>query len=121
MKAPSEWVLNALLQSLLPERRATLEGYLPPPERRQIQSLPTPEPLIQEKEPPILDRIHWSWFLPFLQSYTKEEQRLFVALLPESARGRLNQEIGIPPTPALKLHPPLEPFLKQTLLGQIAV
>ncbi len=122
MRKPSQWVLKAILNRCPENRRAALEHYLPEAERIQLQAMPffKVEMKAEAEEPQILDKIHWSWFLPCLKSYAPQEQRLFLTVLPESFRKNLSHEIGLPPLPAKELGSLAKRFFTQTLLDHIA-
>lgn len=59
-----------------------LERFLPEAERRELEQLPA---FAEEVKPDrftngnILERVHWSWFLPTLKTYPEMEQKLFLS------------------------------------------
>ncbi|OGN56611.1 MAG: hypothetical protein A3D96_05665 [Chlamydiae bacterium RIFCSPHIGHO2_12_FULL_44_59] len=82
--ARKELVLKAILSKLTPERRQELERYLPEEKRLALDNLPSPllPPNFDEINlSSILEKVHWSWFLPTLKSYSVMEQKLFVSSL----------------------------------------
>ncbi len=83
-------VLKALLGRCEPTKRVALERFLPESERRQLDALPMMGAEVQPdrfSHGNILEKVHWSWFLPTLKTYPETEQKLFLsALNPYSAK-----------------------------------
>src|SRR3990167_8295177 len=114
----TSWVLKVALSRLPPERTEKLQSHLQPSLLEKLKKLPSPPE--KPKTPlSLLTLIHWSWFLPPLEHYTKEEQKLFLAILPKQTRNRLNQEIGLPPLPPAALKTSVRLFLEKELICQI--
>lgn len=83
-------VLKAFLSRCEPEKKRALERFLPDAEREELESLPA---MPEEVQPDrftnghILEKVHWSWFLPTLKTYPETEQKLFLsALNPHAAK-----------------------------------
>ncbi|MBI3901269.1 MAG: hypothetical protein HY324_03850 [Chlamydiia bacterium] len=113
------WVLKVALSRLSPERKTHLETHLPNSILDALKNLPVPS---EEKKTSdsFFSFIHWSWYLLRLERYTKEEQKLFLSILPQQTRNRLNQEIGLPPLPPATLKTPLKKYLEKELIHQMA-
>ena len=83
-------VLKAFLSRSTPEKRRALERFLPEKERILLDKMPTfsadlkPEGFASNA---VLEKVHWSWFLPTLKTYPETEQKLFLsALTPYAAK-----------------------------------
>lgn len=114
-------VLKAWLTRCPPHQRAALERFLSESERSHLDSFPT----VDVAEAPEgyttggpLDKIHWSWFIPTLKTYTPRDQRLFLSALDLHAMEQLGS--------ALNIDKPLEPvtemgkiYLQQTLMQSL--
>ena len=74
-------VLKAFLNKLEPERRKALQKLLSEEKQNTLEKLPTcstPIDLDGLSHSTILEKVHWSWFLPTLKSYSEMEQKLFL-------------------------------------------
>jgi hypothetical protein len=83
-------ILKAFLSKLSPKKRESFEQFLPEAERMRMESLPdisqsiTDETLATED---MLNKVHWSWFLPTLKACSWEEQKFFLSSLsPQAAQ-----------------------------------
>lgn len=76
-------VLKAFLSKLEPERREALVAFLPENKRRVLETLPTCSYPVDSESThfTVLEKVHWSWFLPTLKSYSEMEQKLFLSAL----------------------------------------
>ncbi|MBI3508475.1 MAG: hypothetical protein HY069_02410 [Chlamydiia bacterium] len=74
-------VLKGFLNQIAPNRREALEKLLPPQEQRMLSDLPVYPIDRDAEETDILQKVHWSWFLPTLKSHSEKEQKLFLAAL----------------------------------------
>lgn len=94
MRRRSDLVLQAFLSRCAPDRKRELEKFLPP-------SQPLPE-LSHEISPEhfangnMLEKVHWSWFLPTLKTYTEEEQQLFLSVLSHTSAKNLAKALNVP-------------------------
>ncbi|MBM3184313.1 MAG: hypothetical protein FJZ64_03300 [Chlamydiae bacterium] len=88
----SVWVLKTILSQYPEDKRKSLETFLSSEEKEALDALPSAE-LKWEDEPPILDRIHWSWFLPILKAHAQKEQKLFVSSLPKAFQEPIRHEL----------------------------
>jgi hypothetical protein len=96
MRSAVDIILSSFLSRLQVEKQERLLHFLPNNERESIKTL---LPLAQM--PPIesnayekmLEKVHWSWFLPTLKSYSLPEQSQFLAVLDETAARALASEI----------------------------
>ena len=86
-------VLHAFLGKCSPEQRIALERFLPEGERSFLSTL---SPLTPSSESePLVDQVHWSWFLPTLKTFSEREQGLFLASLQPPAASSLAQALGL--------------------------
>jgi hypothetical protein len=77
-------ILKAFLSQCEPEKRVALEKFLPPAEKGELDQLPVPGEDIDSdwiSSSKVLERVHWSWFLPTLKTYSEYEQKLFLSAL----------------------------------------
>ncbi len=74
----SHIVLKAIL-SKSPERDLT--RFLSESERKALDELPDFTEEFKAEGAHLLTKVHWSWFLPTLKSYSESEQKLFLASL----------------------------------------
>lgn len=91
-----ETVLHAFLSLDPPELRERCLEFLPSSRAEKLRALPpneNPPHLEDLKKEDLLDRVHWSWFLPTLKSYAPEEQALFLSALDPSSAAHLSNEI----------------------------
>jgi hypothetical protein len=83
-------VLKTLLSRNLPEKRKALEKFLPENERILLGKLPgfsSELHLERFAGESVLEKVHWSWFLPTLKTYPEIEQKFFLsALTPYAAK-----------------------------------
>jgi hypothetical protein len=89
-------VLHAFLGKRSSEERSLLERFLPEEERSFLSTLSPATP--SESEPlvdPLVDQVHWSWFLPTLKTFSDREQGLFLSSLQPSAASSLAQALGL--------------------------
>ena len=91
-------VLKAFLSRCPPERMVALERFLPEEERLILSGLPTFGTAEANISTPLLEEVHWSWFLPTLKSYPEREQSLFLHSLGDFAKGNLQHELNLPRT-----------------------
>lgn len=93
-------VLKAFLSRCPPERKRELERFLPEGERLQLEKLPsfteelTPEGFTNGG---MLEKVHWSWFLPTLKTYTEGDQNHFLSALSPYAAKNLAKALGLSP------------------------
>jgi len=96
MRSSVGMILNAFLSREGAEKRERLLSFLSESERAKISQMPpfeesfTPEGFSNE---PMLERVHWSWFLPTLKSYSPPEQSLFLAALEDPSAKPLTELI----------------------------
>ncbi len=98
MKRKSELVLKAHLNRCSPEEKETLLRFLPESERLYLSELPD----TQEEELPketffasLLEKVHWSWLLPTLKTFSEREQRLFLSVLNSYAAEQLKTALSL--------------------------
>lgn len=91
-------VLKAFLSRCPPEKSRALERFLPEGERLFLEKLPpfneevTPEAFINGG---MLEKVHWSWFLPTLETYPETEQKLFLSSVSPHAAKNLAKALQI--------------------------
>lgn len=91
-------VLKAFLSRCPPEKSRALERFLPEGERILLEKLPS---FAQEVAPEafanggMLENVHWSWFLPTLETYPTAEQKLFLSSLSPYAAKNLAKALKI--------------------------
>lgn len=117
MRKRRDIVLKAFLNRCPQEKRDALIRFLPEVEQEEIANLP--DLLIPDE---ITDNpfhyIHWSWFLPTLESYPVSEQKKFLRVLNSSSQKNLTRILKINPTNE-KISSSGYAFLRQTLLQSI--
>lgn len=77
-------VLKAFLSRVEPQKKRELERFLSREEQEEIESLPYFSEEVQLdrfSNGNILEKVHWSWFLPTLKAYSETEQKLFLSAL----------------------------------------
>ncbi|OGN63712.1 MAG: hypothetical protein A3E80_00620 [Chlamydiae bacterium RIFCSPHIGHO2_12_FULL_49_9] len=98
MKNRSDLVLKAFLTRCPPEKKKALEHFLPSSTRRVLEEIsPFPETVTAEvfANGALLERVHWSWFLPTLKTYPKREQTLFLSAIGGIAAQNLAKTLEI--------------------------
>lgn len=91
-------VLKAFLSRCPPEKSRALERFLPEGERLLLEKLP---PFAEEVTPEkfangsMLEKVHWSWFLPTLKTYPDLEQKLFLSSVSPYAAKNLSLALKI--------------------------
>lgn len=116
MGQASDFALEECLRKVTLDRRAALLSYLPKEEKESVESFDRPSFEAKKEAKSILTWVHWSWILETISPFTKEEQKLFLTLLPYKIKNRLAQEIGLPPLPMQPLKKPLRLFLESYLI-----
>lgn len=121
MRSPVEMIFNAFLSRQSQEKRERLCRFLTNTEQERLSQLPsfeqglTPEGFSNGA---MLERVHWSWFLPTLKSYSPTEQALVLASLDKDSALPLAELL-----PAKISQDPLTPmgkaYLRQMLLDSL--
>jgi hypothetical protein len=114
-------VLKALLSRCEPEKRRALERFLPEAERRQLEKLPTFSKDVQLdyfSNGHILEKVHWSWFLPTLKTYPETEQKLFLLALDPYAAKNLAKTLTLSSN-GQEMSEIGRSFLRKTLLNSL--
>jgi hypothetical protein len=112
-------VLKAFLSRCPEETRRALERFLPENERLYLAELPSFSEGEISPFPPLMDRVHWSWFLPTLKSFSAREQRLFLASLHPLMAENLRRELQIKSDEG-QIGEVAGDFLRQQLLSSLA-
>ena len=87
-----------------------------------LQDIPTfhdTESLKQISDSNVFERVHWSWFLPTLKSYSPKEQALFLAALTPSTAATLKDALHLK-TSVETITEPARQYLKEQLLFSVA-
>jgi hypothetical protein len=114
-------VLKAHLNQRPLEEREALLRFLSESEQLYLSGLPEP----QEEELPesrpfgsTLEKVHWSWFLPTLKSFSAREQRLFLSVLSPYAAEQLKISLSLKGSPE-EISETAKGFLRQQLLHSL--
>jgi hypothetical protein len=112
-------ILKAFL-SRHPERKDALERFLPDSERLRLEEIPAAAEVSPEMftNGGVLERVHWSWFLPTLKTYPEDEQKLFLSAVSPFAGQNLAHELGVPP-PAQEITETGRSYLRQMLIQSL--
>ncbi len=110
----SEWVLKAILNRYPASTRESLARFLPKAERDRLDAMPSTTLETDVEEPPLLERVHWSWLLPTLESQSPREQKLFLSALPLQVKENLCRELKIKAPPKEELSKAFQEFAVQT-------
>jgi hypothetical protein len=96
MRSAVEMILNAFLSRQPAEKQERLVHFLPDSEQGRLKMLPSFAAAVRVEgfeNGTLLERVHWSWFLPTLKSYSPQEQILFLSSLDETSAKMLAEEI----------------------------
>ncbi len=121
MRSAVDMILNVFLSQQTTDKQAHLLQFLPENERSHIQQLPSFVNTIKIEDfsnGNILERVHWSWFLPTLKSYSLEEQSLFLSCLNETPARALAAEIPCKFS-SIEISPIGCSYLRQVLLNSL--
>lgn len=97
MQYASQVVYKAFLEHRAPQKKAKYLSFLSPELSSDMLSLPKLKlPKASDfSDQKLLERVHYSWFLPTLKLYSKKEIALFLSALPEKIRSFLQNTLGI--------------------------
>lgn len=92
MSDSTKIVLKSFLVKAPPERQERLLMLLSEKEKALVASIE-----VGEKGPvsPLLEMVHWSWFIPTLKAYPEKEQLLFLSALESLSSENLRQELQV--------------------------
>lgn len=96
MRSAVDIILSSFLSRQPAEKQERLLQFLSDRERetvKQLLPLSQTAPTEDNTYEKMVKRVHWSWFLPTLKSYSLPEQSLFLAVLDESDARALASEI----------------------------
>lgn len=100
----SEWVLKAILSRYPAEEREALEQFLSQEQLNRLNAMPSTASVQTESpEPPLIERIHWSWLIPALREATLKEQKFFLHSLPSSFQENLMRELKLRSLPTVRV------------------
>jgi len=117
MKQLGWLICNAFIEKQKRESKATLFSFLPPSEKETISRLPSPSRDLSlgfDLKNEILSWTHYSWFLPFLRSYSEKEMCLFLSSLEEEKAKELKCSLKLS-MPFLNPSSTVQTFFKQTM------
>jgi hypothetical protein len=115
----SEWVLKAILNRYPAVSRESLERFLPKTEKARLDAMPSTNLETDVEEPPLLERVHWSWLLPMLESLSLRDQKLLLSALPSHTKENLCRELKIKTLPKEELSKSFQEFAAQTLTDSL--
>lgn len=98
MISRSGLVLKAFLSQLPAEMQQSLLNFLPEREKEEIGTmalLPKEISIDRFTYEDILEKVHWSWFLPTLRLYPESEQKLFLSALNPNAEKNLAKALTL--------------------------
>lgn len=118
MGRQQEIVLKAFLKSFNPEKSDRLLSFLPESEQNFLLSLPDIHLKTEVFSLPSFDHIHWSWFIPVLESYPEKDQKILLRVFPTAMQKSLSkvQQIQIAPEKISRIG---ASYLKETLLKSV--
>lgn len=117
----SDLVLKTFLSSCSQEKQNELEKFLPEGDRLSLEELsPLESPICPEKFDPsaMTESVHWSWFLPTLQTYPIEEQKLFLGAMDSTSGKNIAKALKIPYEPQ-EITSIAKSYLKSILLSSL--
>src|SRR5579872_4787633 len=117
MGRSQEIVLKAILKTFDSEKSDRLLAFLSEKEKDFLVSLPDIH-LSSDNEGPSLDQMHWSWFIPILESYPPKDQKMFLKIFPVNSQKSLSKVLQITPATE-KISRMALSFLRQTILNTI--
>ena len=111
-------VLKTFLNRIGPEKREALERFLPPSEREKLASIRSSNEPVPFSNENLLDKVHWSWLLPTLKTYTERESKLFLAALNPKSAKNLTKALTLSSQPQ-EISEVAKAFLRKTLLDSL--
>ncbi len=123
MSRATHLALSAFLHRFTPQKREQMLGYLPEEEKQEAESDFLGFESASVRFLSAHDRlmsIHYSWIIPYLETYTKEDAHAFASLFPESTYTKISEALHLPQNP-MKLTHIGQRFYAQTLYRMIAI
>lgn len=118
MGRQQEIVLRAFLKSLDADKSDRLLSFLPENEQSSLLSLPDIDLFAEGVCLPSFDQIHWSWFIPVLETYPDKDQKILLRVFPAGMQKSLSKTLQIQPATE-KLSRIGSSFLKDMLLSSV--
>ncbi len=111
-----EIVLKSILKASNPEKSDRLLSFLSQTEQAFLVGLPDIHLTRENPSIPTLDQIHWSWFIPILETYDPKDQKFLLKVFPNAMQKSIGKALQITPSPD-KISRVGSNFLKETLLN----
>jgi len=114
-------VLKAWLDRNTPETKEALQRFLPEEKRAYLSELPAVEEKQESEEiayDSLLEKIHWSWFLPTLKTFAVKDQRLFLLVLDSYAAEQIKASLSLKGG-VEEISETAKAFLKEKLLNSL--
>jgi hypothetical protein len=114
-------VLKAFLSRFPAEKSRALERFLPEAERLFLEKLPAFTEEIRAEtfaNSSLVEKVHWSWFLPTLETYSDTEQKLFLSSVSSQAAKNLAKALKIS-LPTSGITEASRSFLRQILIQSL--
>lgn len=96
MKTAVYLSLSVFLERYAKDRKEELLTYLPEADRQKITALPPIETQQLLSCAERLQRIHYSWFIPFLETYATSDIHYFASIFPDATYKKLMEAFGLP-------------------------
>lgn len=113
-----EIALKAFLNNCPAEKKDRLLSFLSANEQASLSKLPDIHLREEGSSNHLLEHIHWSWFVPLLETYPTKDQKFFLRAFPNLAQKSLSKTLRITPSTE-KISRVGSTFLRQTLLHLI--
>lgn len=114
-------VLKAILNQSEPESKTALLRFLSDKKKEELEKSPSiagPISFEPFSKDAVLDRVHWSWFLPTLKLYPESEQKLFLSTLDPQSEKNLAKALTLS-VGGVEVSPVGRDFLRKILLDSL--
>ena len=120
MKIAGWTLLKSLLSALPSEEQGHLIRFLSTESIRRLEEITPSMKLLEQRRPSSIDEIHYSWFIPLLETYSLQDQFLLISSLQPDAAEKLLAHFKIPGQP-LKMSPLVAGFAKKALYDLLTI
>ena len=112
-------LLKSFLMDMPEEKKDSLLAFLPKSRQKKIISAPNITFKIDNTKTSLFDCIHWSWFIPFLESLDSLDRKTFLLAFTPSVQKSIAKHLSITHTPS---HTTafINHFLRNTLIKSVA-